>query len=122
MRNLGLGVGLVVNPETPYEAAAPYLHLVDLLLIMSVHPGFGNQSFIVGATAKLAEARAQAQRHGLNVTLQVDGGIDEKTAPVAATAGARCFVVGSAVFHAPDPAEAVREILDAAAAVGPAGR
>ena len=61
MRRLGLGVGLVVNPETPYEAAAPYLHLVDLLLIMTVHPGFGSQSFIADVMPKLSKARAQAE-------------------------------------------------------------
>jgi ribulose-phosphate 3-epimerase len=121
MRRLGLGVGLVVNPETSYEAAAPYLHLVDLLLIMTVHPGFGGQSFIADAAPKLAEARAQVEREGLRVTLQVDGGIDERTARVAATAGARCFVAGSAVFHSPDPAEAVGRIRDAASAATAGG-
>jgi len=122
MRRLGIGVGLVVNPETPYEAAAPYLHLVDLLLIMTVHPGFGSQSFIADCLPKLSQARAQAEREGLHVTLQVDGGIDERTASIAALAGARCFVAGSAVFRASDPAEAVRRIH--AAAYGPisAGR
>jgi ribulose-phosphate 3-epimerase len=122
MRRLGIGVGLVVNPETPYEAAAPYLHLVDLLLIMTVHPGFGSQSFIADVLPKLSQARAQAEREGLHVTLQVDGGIDERTASIAALAGARCFVAGSAVFRASDPAEAVRRIH--AAAYGPisAGR
>ena len=122
MRQLGLGVGLVVNPETPYEAAAPYLHLVDLLLIMTVHPGFGNQSFIADVMAKLVQARAQAERHGLRVTLQVDGGIDERTAPVAAVAGARCFVSGSAVFRSPDPAETVRTIHASASAALLSGR
>ena len=122
MRRLGIGVGLVVNPETPYEAAAPYLHLVDLLLIMTVHPGFGSQSFITDVVAKVAQARAQAEHEGLRVTLQVDGGIDEDTAPVAALAGARCFVAGSAVFHAPDPADAVRRIHAAASAAISSGR
>jgi ribulose-phosphate 3-epimerase len=116
MRRLGLGVGLVLNPETPYEAAAPYLGLVDMLLIMTVHPGFGNQSFIADAAAKLTAARVQAGREGLRVTLQVDGGIDEETAPVTASLGARCFVAGTAVFHSPDPAEAVRRIHAAASA------
>ncbi len=120
MRRLGLGVGLVVNPETPYEAVAPYLHLVDLLLIMTVHPGFGSQSFIADVMSKLEQARAQAEREQLQVTLQVDGGIDDRTAPVAALAGARCFVSGSAVFHSPDPAETVRRIHEAASgAVAP---
>jgi ribulose-phosphate 3-epimerase len=122
MRRLGLAVGLVVNPETPYEAAAPYLHLVDLLLIMTVHPGFGSQSFIAEVMEKLHQARAQAEREGLHVTLQVDGGIDAHTAPVAASAGARCFVSGSAVFHSPDPAETVRLIHGAALAAISPGR
>jgi ribulose-phosphate 3-epimerase len=122
MRQLGMGVGLVVNPETPYESAAPYLHLVDLLLVMTVHPGFGGQKFMADAVPKLAEARAQAEREELKVTLQVDGGIDERTAPVAAAAGARCFVAGSAVFHAPDPADAVRRIHAAASASSSACR
>jgi len=122
MRRLGIGVGLVVNPETPYEAAAPYLHLVDLLLIMTVHPGFGSQSFIADVMTKLIEARAQAEREGLHVTLQVDGGIDERTAPAAAVSGARCFVAGSAVFHSPDPAETVRRIHSAASTAISPGR
>ncbi len=116
MRRLRMGVGLVVNPETPYEAAAPYVHLVDLLLIMTVHPGFGSQSFIADVLPKLRKARAQAEREGLHVTLQVDGGIDERTAPVAALAGARCFVAGSAVFHSSDPTGTVRRIHAAASA------
>ena len=121
MRRLGLAVGLVLNPETPYEAAAPYLHLVDVLLIMTVHPGFGSQSFIADVMPKLNKARAQAERESLHLTLQVDGGIDEHTAPVAASAGARCFVSGSAVFHSPDPAGTVRLIHAAAsAAISPA--
>jgi len=122
MRQLGIGVGLVVNPETPYEAAAPYLHLVDLLLIMTVHPGFAGQKFMADSIPKLTEARAQAEREELKVTLQVDGGIDELTAPIAAIAGARCFVAGSAVFHDPDPAGAVRRIHSAASGSSSAGR
>jgi len=89
---------------------------------MTVHPGFGGQSFIAEAAPKLAEARADAEREGLRVTLQVDGRIDERTATVAALAGARCFVAGSAVFHAPDPAQAVRGIHAAASAVIAASR
>jgi ribulose-phosphate 3-epimerase len=122
MRRLGLGVGLVVNPETPYEAAAPYLAMIDLLLIMTVHPGFGNQSYIAEAALKLLEASAQAEREGLRVTFQVDGGIDEATAPVAAGLGARCFVAGTAVFRAAEPADAVRRIHAAASAAISVGR
>jgi len=122
MRALGLGVGLAVNPETPYEAAAPYLELIDLLLIMTVHPGFGNQSFIADAVKKVGLARAQSDRQKLRVTLQVDGGIDVETAPIAASLGARCFVAGTAVFRSPDPTESVRRIHAAASGAISVGR
>jgi ribulose-phosphate 3-epimerase len=116
MRRLGLAVGLVVNPETPIESAWPYLDLIDLLLVMSVHPGFGGQDFMPGAVPKVEAARREIDRRQLHVTLQVDGGIDVETAVVMARAGARCFVAGSAVFHAGDHLAAVRRIHAAAAA------
>jgi len=115
MRALGLATGLVVNPETAIESAFPFLHLVDLLLVMSVHPGFGGQSFIPEAVPKVEAARAEIDRLGLPVTIQVDGGIDEKTAPVMAAAGARCFVAGSAVFRQSDHLAAARRIGQVAA-------
>jgi ribulose-phosphate 3-epimerase len=115
MRRLGLGAGLVVNPETPIESAWPFLELIDLLLVMSVHPGFGGQKFMPEVVPKVTAARREIHRRGLSVTLQVDGGIDAETAGVMAGAGARCFVAGSAVFHANDHLAAVRHIHDAAA-------
>ncbi|MGO9196011.1 MAG: ribulose-phosphate 3-epimerase [Acidimicrobiales bacterium] len=114
MRDLGLGVGLVVNPETPIENAWPWLELVDYLVVMSVHPGFGGQLFIWDAVAKLEAARARIDRLGLDVTVQVDGGIDEETGCAAARAGARCLVAGSSVFRAPDSLEAATRIRDSA--------
>jgi ribulose-phosphate 3-epimerase len=114
MRRLGLGVGLVVNPETPVTAAWPFLELIDLLLVMSVHPGFGGQGFMPETVPKVAAARQEIDRRRLPVTLQVDGGIDADTVVAMAGAGARCFVAGSAVFHAPDHIAAVRLIHDAA--------
>ena len=116
MRGLGLGVGLVVNPETPIDSAWPYLDAIDLLLVMSVHPGFGGQAFMPQTVAKVAAARSEIDGRRLGVTIQVDGGISVKTAPAMAAAGARCFVAGSAVFHTPDHGQAVREIEAAAAA------
>ena len=112
---LGLAAGLVVNPETPVESAWPYLELIDLLLVMSVHPGFGGQKFMPETVQKVAAARREIDRRKLAVTVQVDGGIDAETAAVMAEAGARCFVAGSAVFHANDHLAAVRHIHDAAA-------
>jgi len=116
LRRLDLGVGLVVNPETPIDSAFPRLQVIDLLLVMSVHPGFGGQSFMPETVAKVAAARGEIDRRGLPLTIQVDGGIDVSTAPVMASAGARCFVAGSAVFKPSDHLAAAREILQAAAA------
>jgi ribulose-phosphate 3-epimerase len=114
MRSLRLGTGLVVNPETPIAAAWPFLELIDYLVVMSVHPGFGGQSFIWDAVAKVEAAAAEIDRLSLDVTVQVDGGIDEETGAAVARAGARCLVAGSSVFHAGDPRSATQAIHDAA--------
>jgi len=114
MRTLGLGVGLVLNPETPFDAVEPFLHLVDLVLVMTVHPGFGGQAFMASCLDKVAMAEAFRRGHDLSFTVQVDGGIDETTAARAVAAGARCLVAGSAVFHATDPAAAVSAIKEVA--------
>ena len=121
MRKLNLGVGLVINPETPFEAADPYLELVDLLLVMSVHPGFGGQSFMPEVVPKVLAAKRAAEQRSLGFTIQVDGGIDEATAPVMALAGARCLVAGSAVFGDPDHAGSLRRIERAASSALAAG-
>ena len=110
MRRLHLDVGLAVNPETPFEAAEPYLDQIDLLLIMTVHPGFGGQTFMHEVMPKVARAREEIERRGLRVALQVDGGIDEKTGPVAAAAGADTFVAGNAIFGADDALGAARRL------------
>jgi ribulose-phosphate 3-epimerase len=115
MRRLGLDVGLAVNPETPFEECLPHLAHIDLLLLMTVHPGFGGQSFIEDVMDKVKRARAEIDDRGLKVALQVDGGINEHTAPIAAAAGADVFVAGSAIFGADDPLAAARRIRDAVA-------
>jgi ribulose-phosphate 3-epimerase len=113
MRRLGLDVGLAVNPETPFEAAEPYLADIDLLLIMTVHPGFGGQAFMPEVVPKVAQARAELDRRRLDVALQVDGGINVDTAPHVARAGADVFVAGSAIFGADDPLDAARRLRSA---------
>jgi ribulose-phosphate 3-epimerase len=118
MRELGLDVGLAVNPDTPYEAFETWLDQLDLLLLMTVHPGFGGQSFMAEVMPKVRRSRDELDRRGLRTALQVDGGIKEDTVTVAATAGADVFVAGSAIFGAPDPAEAARRIRQAAAGAG----
>jgi ribulose-phosphate 3-epimerase len=116
MRVVGLDVGLAVNPETPFEMAAPWLDRIDLVLLMTVHPGFGGQSFIADVMPKVREARRLIDEQGLPVAVQVDGGIDERTARIAAAAGADVFVAGNAIFGTDDPAAAAERIRAAAAA------
>jgi ribulose-phosphate 3-epimerase len=116
MRDLGLDVGLAANPETPFDAVEPYLGDIDLLLLMTVHPGFGGQSFIADVVPKIEAATTAIETNGYRAVIQVDGGIDEDTAPIVARAGASVFVAGSAIFGADDPEAAARRIREAAAA------
>jgi ribulose-phosphate 3-epimerase len=115
MRGLGLRPGLAINPETPFEAIAPWLGDLHHVLVMTVHPGFGGQEFIAEVVPKLRAIAA----HSDGVIVEVDGGIDARTVPIVAEAGARCFVAGHAVFDQPDPAAAVTALRGAAeAAIG----
>jgi ribulose-phosphate 3-epimerase len=114
MRDLGLRVGLAANPDTPFEAIEPFLAQVDLILCMTVFPGFGGQTFIAEVMPKVRQVRAAAMAAGLSLDVQVDGGVDEHTVVEAARSGANVFVSGSAVFGRPHPLEAVRDILRAA--------
>ena len=116
MRELGLRVGLAANPDTPFEAIEPYLDRVDLVLCMTVFPGFGGQDFIPDVLPKVRQVRSAATAAGLSLDVEVDGGIDRHTVVGAARSGANVFVSGSAVFCRPHPLEAAAEIL--AAAVG----
>jgi len=113
MRDLGLDAGLAVNPETPLDAAEPFLDDIDLLLIMTVHPGFGGQSFMAEVVPKIRQAREALDRRDLDVALEVDGGINVDTAPQVAAAGADVFVAGSAIFDAADPLDAARRLRSA---------
>lgn len=114
MRNHGMRVGLVLNPETPLDAVVPYLGAIDILLFMSVHPGFGGQPFLPDVLHKVRAARAIVDERALAVELEIDGGINLDTAPLAAAAGADILVAGSAIFGQPDPAAAARAIRAAA--------
>jgi ribulose-phosphate 3-epimerase len=115
MRDLGLRVGLAANPDTPFEAVEPFLERVDLILCMTVFPGFGGQSFIAEVMPKVNQVRRAVAAAGLTVDIEVDGGIDEHTVVEAARSGANVFVAGSAVFGRPHPLEAAGDILRAAA-------
>jgi ribulose-phosphate 3-epimerase len=119
MRELGLGVGLALSPATPFAAVEPFLDRIDLLLCMTVVPGFGGQSFIAEVLPKVTTARRAIDAAGLDVVIEVDGGIDDDTIGPSAHAGARLFVAGSAVFRDEHPADAVSRLRAAAlAAVG----
>ena len=114
MRTLGMGVGLVLNPPTEVDAVLPYLDEIDLLLVMSVNPGWGGQSFIPEVLDKVRIVRKEIDARQLAVEIEIDGGINVETAHLAAEAGCDVLVAGSAIFHAPDPAAAARAIRDAA--------
>ena len=114
MRDLGLRVGLAANPDTPFEAIEPFLDQVDLVLCMTVFPGFGGQSFIAEVMPKVRQVRHAADAAGLSIDVEVDGGIDERTVVEAARSGANVFVAGSAVFGRAHPLEAASDILRAA--------
>jgi ribulose-phosphate 3-epimerase len=116
MRHLGLRVGLAANPDTPFEALEPHLGRVDLVLCMTVFPGFGGQSFMAEVLPKVRRVRQAVERAGLDVAVEVDGGIDEHTGARAAEAGATVLVAGSAVYGDADPGEAARRIAAAARA------
>jgi len=114
MRDLGLRVGLAANPDTPFDALAPFLDQVDLILCMTVFPGFAGQSFIAEVMPKVHQVRRALSEAGLDVDVEVDGGVDEHTVVDAARSGANVFVAGSAVFGRPHPLEAAGGILRAA--------
>ena len=113
-RALGLRVGLAANPDTPFEVVAPFLADIDLLLLMTVFPGFGGQSFMGDVMGKVTEAREEVDAQRLALDIEVDGGIDSRTAPIAVRAGANVLVAGSAIFSRPDPLKAARELREAA--------
>ncbi len=114
LRARDVQVGLAVSPETPFDAAAPYLADIDLLLVMSVHPGWGGQQFITDVLDKVRAARQVIDGAHLPVEIEIDGGVHTATASLAASAGVDILVAGSAIFGAPDPLAAARALREAA--------
>jgi ribulose-phosphate 3-epimerase len=110
VRERGMLAGLALNPSTPLAFAEEVVDDLDLVLIMSVNPGYGGQSYLPAATEKIRRVRALLDRAGSRATLEVDGGITTETIAEAWLAGADTFVAGTAVFGAPDPAQAVRDL------------
>ena len=110
VKEMGLDFGLVLNPITPFEAVAPFVELCDLVVVMSVEPGFGGQSFMPEVLPKIEAAREWVENRGLTADIQVDGGITPENARLVTEAGANVLVAGSAVFGAEDPTSAVKEM------------
>ncbi len=116
IKQLGKQAGVVLNPGTPLSSLEDLLDEVDLILLMSVNPGFGGQRFIAASTDKVRRLRELLDARDSTVVLEIDGGIDPHTAPQAVAAGARMLVAGSAVFGAPGgPAQGVKRLRDSLA-------
>ncbi|MBI1841169.1 MAG: ribulose-phosphate 3-epimerase [Verrucomicrobia bacterium] len=121
IRSLGKQVGLAVNPPTNINAALPFLAKIDLLLVMTVNPGFGGQPFIAEMLPKIEQARRWREERGLKYRIEVDGGINQETAKECARAGADTFVSGTALFSHRMMKSAVRKMRDGAAAAARQG-
>ncbi|HEU4895452.1 MAG TPA: ribulose-phosphate 3-epimerase [Acidimicrobiia bacterium] len=113
-RDNGLDFGLVINPGTPFASVAPYVEQCDVIVVMSVEPGYGGQAFMPEVIPKIETAREWVESHGLATDIQVDGGITPENAGRAISAGANVLVAGTAVFRSDDPPGAVESLRRAA--------
>ena len=110
IRSLGKKAAVALKPATPAETVFPYLDKLDMVLVMTVEPGFGGQSFMADQLPKIAAIRAECERRGLATDIQVDGGITDATAPLVTRAGANVLVAGSYLFKAADMASAIQTL------------
>lgn len=113
IQSTGARAAVAIKPDTPADAVMDLIGEVDMVLVMTVEPGFGGQEFMPETLSKLTQLRAAAEGAGTRLWLQVDGGIDVETAPQAVSAGADTLVAGSSVFGMPDRAEAIQTLRDA---------
>ncbi len=114
IKKLGVGAGLSLKPDTDPARLEPFLDLLDLVLVMTVQPGFGGQSFLPSSPQQIASVRQAITQSGRRIWLEVDGGINAQTAHEAAKAGADALVAGNAIFAAADPKKALLDIRQAA--------
>lgn len=110
IKSRGIKAGLVIKPKTPANAVFPYLDKLDLVLVMTVEPGFGGQSFMADMLPKVREIKAECQKRGIDLLVEADGGIGEGTIAQAAEAGVDVCVAGTAVFKADDAAKAIEKL------------
>lgn len=113
IKNEGVKVGLSISPDTPASVVAPYVNDCDMILVMSVYPGFGGQKFIEGSLDKIKEISAYVKESGKDIRIEVDGGINTSTASLVKQAGADTLVAGSAVFNAPSPKDMITTLKNA---------
>ncbi len=112
IRRLGMKAGVSVNPHTPVMLLKDILPYIDMVLIMTVNPGYGGQTFIPGSINKIGELRSMIDLEGYDVLIEVDGGIDIQNAPVLLHAGVDVLVAGSTVFSSSDPVEVIRRLKE----------
>lgn len=110
IRETGMKAGLVINPDMPVDVLFPYLHLCDYIILMSVFAGFGGQRFIEDTYERIRTLKAEIDRMGLDVKIEVDGGVSPANAPALIEAGAEILVAGSAVFKAEDPSQIIAQM------------
>jgi ribulose-phosphate 3-epimerase len=110
IRNLGMRAGVALNPHTPVSLLKNILPYIDMVLIMTVNPGFGGQSFIMESYNKIAELRSMIDNRSLDVLIEVDGGIDTSNAERLIDTGVNVLVAGNSVFSSPDPADTIRKL------------
>ena len=110
IKSRGIKVGLVIKPKTPASAVFPYLDKLDLVLVMTVEPGFGGQSFMADMLPKVTQIKDECKKRGLDLLVEADGGIGEGTIAQAAAAGVDVCVAGTAVFKADDAAQAIEKL------------
>ncbi|GGB56943.1 ribulose-phosphate 3-epimerase [Fictibacillus barbaricus] len=110
IKKQGVKAGVVINPATPVDSIKHIINDIDLVLLMTVNPGFGGQSFIEGVVPKIREVADLVKTHGLDVEIEVDGGVNPETAPLCIEAGANVLVAGSAIYGKKDLKDAIRSI------------
>lgn len=113
IKELGLKVGISVKPKTPADAVKPYINDIDLVLVMTVEPGFGGQAFMADMLSKIREIKEMINESGRDVLIEVDGGISPQTADLVYEAGAEVLVAGSSVFRAEDYKKAIDDLINA---------
>ncbi len=114
IKSRGVKAGIVLKPKTPAEAVFPYLDRIDMVLIMTVEPGFGGQSFMADMLPKIEAVRSEIDKRGLDVLVEADGGIGDQNISLCAKAGVDVAVAGTAVFKAEDPAKAIKVLKELA--------